>query len=339
MSGSGERNLEFEKLRESILQKLRQQRTADVIIENGDLANAKDVEATAIIPSHLDDGLRKIEERGYTLGCVSDSLKGEITDELLRNLCLLTDREVFKNEEITDAFRRMFYTISIDNFDSVAGAKNLIAGILSEIKDRKIFKPSQSNARGPDRQYSELPDDNCKYSVMWSLPGGGPQINHSDYSAQRIADNCYTEKGKLRQDRSSPIPLVTLVAFQDYTYLYIVPKSHKVLLGSWNDAPEFAATKRIVLMKGEYITFHPLMVHSGSGYAIDNCRLHIYMDVTYVSRIQDTTYAINPTENGEVLCTYNNNSTIDELRRAFLERKKTNDQTSENNLKKKPRNL
>ena len=59
--------------------------STDVIIDNGDLENAEDVEATDIISSHRDDCFRKIEERGYTLGCVSDSLKGAITDELLHS--------------------------------------------------------------------------------------------------------------------------------------------------------------------------------------------------------------------------------------------------------------
>ena len=73
--------------------------------------------------------------------------------------------------------------------------------------------------------------------------------------------------------------------------------------------------------------------------ALDNCRLHIYMDVTYVSRIKDTTYAINPTENGEVLCTYDDNRTIAERLLDFNEKRKKNNKTSEDNLKKKSRNL
>ena len=34
--------------------------------------------------------------------------------------------------------------------------------------------------------------------------------------------------------------------------------------------------KRIVLMRGEFVIFHPLLVHFGGRYDLPNCRLHLY---------------------------------------------------------------
>jgi len=68
--------------------------------------------------------------------------------------------------------------------------------------------------------------------------------------------------------------LTVLFALQDYTKFCYYPASH---LKTWQEMDRDAVPVEIILMRGEYVIFDPLLVHYGGAYPYDNCRIHFYL--------------------------------------------------------------
>ncbi len=120
------------------------------------------------------------------------------------------------------------------------------------------------------RAFVSIEEYESTYTLIQSVAGVTRQCWHTDYDISRVAQFLLSST-----DRFVQVPLVALVALEDDTYLPYIPGSHSVLCrGGLN----FQEEKVLTLKKGQYILFHPLLIHRGAAYSKKNRRLHIYFD-------------------------------------------------------------
>ena len=123
------------------------------------------------------------------------------------------------------------------------------------------------------------------YTLIQSVKGVTRQCWHTDYDIKQVVQFTSNSTVKFGQ-----IPLVALVALEDGATLSYIPGSHNVLLrGTLNLQEE----KLLRLSKGDYVLFHPLLVHRGTSYIEQSRRLHTYFDSLLCPR--------STTEKGEAL--------------------------------------
>ena len=115
--------------------------------------------------------------------------------------------------------------------------------------------------------------ENATFSILKSdgVLVDKAQEEHVDVDLDMVRENAYEEGKPIK----SELPLLCLLAFEDFTHFNFYEGSHTGLIDNLgmrrNNFP-----KRIVLMRGEFVIFHPLLVHFGGRYDMPNCRMHLY---------------------------------------------------------------
>ena len=135
------------------------------------------------------------------------------------------------------------------------------------------------------RAFVRVQEYQSTYTLIQSVKGVTRQCWHTDYDINQVVQ--FTSSST---DRFGQIPVVALVALEDGATLSYIPGSHNVLLRGTSYLQE---EKLLRLSKGEYVLFHPLLVHRGTSYIEQNRRLHIYFDSLLCPR--------STTEEGEAL--------------------------------------
>ena len=74
---------------------------------------------------------------------------------------------------------------------------------------------------------------------------------------------------------SNELPIMFLFALQDGATFNFVQGSHAKLLSGEGVNDKLQPTQ-ITLKKGEFVAFHPLLVHFGGAYSEPNSRIHLY---------------------------------------------------------------
>jgi hypothetical protein len=90
------------------------------------------------------------------------------------------------------------------------------------------------------------------------------QQAHRDYPSEDI-DNLKP---------GAKTPLTCLIAFEDFTKFCYFRNSH---VKSFEDLYKGEKPTELILMKGEFVAFHPKLVHFGGAYTESNLRMHLYM--------------------------------------------------------------
>ena len=114
-----------------------------------------------------------------------------------------------------------------------------------------------------------LKQEDAYVSILRSIinkndPPDSYQQAHRDYPTKTI-------------DRLKPgdkMPLTCLIAFEDFTKFCYFRNSHNK---SFKDLCNEEKPTELILMKGEFVAFHPKLVHFGGAYTESNLRMHVYM--------------------------------------------------------------
>jgi hypothetical protein len=114
-----------------------------------------------------------------------------------------------------------------------------------------------------------LKQEDAYLSILRSIikddgPPDSYQQAHRDYPTEMV-------------DRLKPgdkKPLTCLIAFEDFTKFCYFRNSHDKLI---KDLYKEEKPTELILMKGEFVAFHPKLVHFGGAYTESNLRMHVYL--------------------------------------------------------------
>jgi ectoine hydroxylase-related dioxygenase (phytanoyl-CoA dioxygenase family) len=114
-----------------------------------------------------------------------------------------------------------------------------------------------------------LKQEDAYVSILRSIiktngPTDSYQQAHRDYLSEDI-------DGLKPGDK---MPLTCLIAFEDFTKFCYFRNSH---VKSFKDLYKGEKPTELILMKGEFVVFHPKLVHFGGAYTESNLRMHVYM--------------------------------------------------------------
>jgi len=126
-----------------------------------------------------------------------------------------------------------------------------------------------------DQVLVSTPGDKSKVNYYPSLlysPGTNDviQLPHHDLSRRRRSGQSY----------------LILVALMDETSIIVLHRSHTMEVRNGNLSN--VTPVRILMSKGDYMMFHPSLVHSGDAYQKENVRMHYYV-LTKKTRLEDMT--------------------------------------------------
>jgi len=226
--------------------------------------------------------------RGYVGGRLSPDLISRITLADINNLkasaestgrcAFLKPRAVSSSILLDDRSRHIAVFMPAD--EKPPNISVLLEDIKTEMYEHEVF---QVTGKRPDRRVSSLSPTDATFSILSSEISKHFQMYHTDYPLHTtseflgISSVFYEpESDRIMGSVISDIPLVCLIAVEDSTKLFFVPGSHRVLLRQGEY--KFAEENCFILNKGEYLIFHPLLVHYGAAYELSNTRLHIYCD-------------------------------------------------------------
>jgi ectoine hydroxylase-related dioxygenase (phytanoyl-CoA dioxygenase family) len=111
-----------------------------------------------------------------------------------------------------------------------------------------------------------LKQEDAYLSILRSIiKDGGPpdsyQQAHRDYLTEMV-------------DQCDKKPLTCLIAFEDFTKFCYFRNSHAK---GMEDLYKEEKPTELILMKGEFVAFHPKLVHFGGAYTESNLRMHVYL--------------------------------------------------------------
>jgi hypothetical protein len=172
-----------------------------------------------------------------------------------------------------DQKRAMLY---FSNCSMIKGHKVLRKGtklIMKDIKKHILFSSSdKKQGRRSDKLYCQLDVEDAAVSFM--IDGKKKQCGHTDYSTTAIRK--LFDDAENNKTAAESMPLVLLLSLQRNTRLGYYPNSHKLITELQQDS--IGDVQFFILAAGEFVIFHPLLVHFGCEYDINNTRVHFYIN-------------------------------------------------------------
>jgi len=248
-------------------------------------------------------GLTTLMKDGYVRGALSEGTMIHLTTigivEQARQFMNLNDKavSVFRENKpakdgefvITlDKSRKMRVINNLDAFVDEPDLKEAFRLIIEDIKQHPVFIDGSKK----NKLVCRLNVDTATISIM--VDGQTKQQDHTDYSKTVIMEQYYGED-HTDNDRQY-MPVVLFLALENNTRLGYYPNSHNVVMD--NSYANVNAAKYMNFYAGEYVIFHPLLVHFGCAYGEkdvngkwlqeENIRVHFYVEG------ETSTRAINP---------------------------------------------
>lgn len=169
------------------------------------------------------------------------------------------------------------------------------------------MKRRQKNIRPKSRYMMNFMDE-----LNQTLSSLLPHLKQNDWVCIKSMAKCKAQAAHIdypppfnENCEISQIPINVLVALQDETYLYVWPKSHKVVAmestrsknqedpekEDQDQEDEIIHMKILEMKQGDIVLFRGDLVHAGAKYDKENYRLHCFMDYEY--RIPNRTWLVH----------------------------------------------
>lgn len=220
---------------------------------------------------------KRLNKNGFVILNMSLETKKLITDYGTSNIYkVIQDKKLWNGvvKEDQNEYSKIRYStffIDIDSIKEALGDKhhNLVKIILSLQSDLSRIFDIRNN-----KNYAEA------ITILYSLKSSSDiQGLHTDYDTKiEIGEKNY--------------PLSCIFALQDNTHFRYLSKSHKL-----NNGGGKMLEKLITLNFGQFILFHPFLIHSGWFFkGRSNLRIHFYIDDRAIfDRIKETKERYNET--------------------------------------------
>jgi len=152
-------------------------------------------------------------------------------------------------------------------------------------KQLNLYEHGFGNSSGPfDLSFLE----GIHEQVMACSPGNHHKVKYypSLLYSPGVNDVIQPPHHDLPKRKYSKQTFLLLVALMDNTSIIVLHRSHKMQVRDGNLTN--VTPVRILMDKGDYMMFHPALVHCGDAYQRENIRMHYYV-LPRRSRIQDVT--------------------------------------------------
>lgn len=169
--------------------------------------------------------------------------------------------------------------------DTVHGDEKRKQAFVDDISDPYSFEVLLANAlehrMSALLEYKRVPTDMV---YLLSERGCGDQPAHSDWDPNAFRDAPPTDDGLF-----GGFPVGAIIAIQDKTYFNVWPGYLSSTIGS--DEDPFAFQHECVCLDaGDLLLFRADLVHSGAAFQTTNVRIHVFLDVPNLKRMNDATY-------------------------------------------------
>lgn len=234
------------------------------------------VESTKVVPG---GGLKTLMKDGFVRGALSAG-----TMVYLETIDIVTRARNFMQLKGTSKPLKVFrdnkpakendndFVITIDKSRKMRLITNLDDGFVGEPELKEAFRLIKEDIKqhpvftdgGKKKLVCRLNVDAATLSIM--VDGTTKQQDHTDFNKTVIMEQFY---GKAHTDNDRQyMPVVLFLALENNTRLGYYPNSHNAVM---NDEQEnINAAKYMYFNAGEFVIFHPLLVHFGCAYGEKN---------------------------------------------------------------------